>query len=428
MPPSLAGNQPPASRRFVISRLSGNSRSASRHIFSTEDAVRLARHRQPRLVFDFIEGGAGREVASSRNQSRFDEITLQPRVMADVGTRSLRKSILGCGYDLPFGIAPMGMCGLAWPGADRALAAAARDFNIPVCLSSAASTTIEEMREWAGENSWFQLYAGSSEAQSLALVERARAAGYETLVLTVDVPQVSRRLRDLRNGFSMPFRMRLRQFMDFATHPRWSLATLMHGAPKPANFVSDGGQVHFDRSASRAGADWAFLDRLRALWPGKLVIKGVTSAQDALRIQQAGADAIYVSNHGGRQLDSAPAAIDCLPQIRSAVGDDYPLIFDSGVRNGEDIVKALAMGADFVMLGRPMLFALGAEGARGLNSLVGILAEDVSLALAQTGLNDINTVSAAILENELTALRPASPVAIETSIKRVRAPKEANSK
>ncbi len=291
----------------------------------------------------------------------------------------------------------MGMCNLAWPHADRAIAEAASMFNIPVCLSSAASSSIEDMRSWAGENAWFQLYVGGPVEQAFEMVERAHAAGYRNLILTVDVPEVSRRVRDLRNGFSMPFRIGPKLFLDFATHPRWSLSTLWYGAPKPENFAADKNGTRFDRSASRAGADWEFLDRLRAKWHGNLIVKGVTSAPDAMRIKAAGVDAIYVSNHGGRQLDSAPAAIDLLPAIRKAIGSNYPLLFDSGIRNGEDIVKALAMGADFVMIGRPALYALGADGIKGLNALIKILADDASLTLAQTGLNDISAVSASIL-------------------------------
>jgi isopentenyl diphosphate isomerase/L-lactate dehydrogenase-like FMN-dependent dehydrogenase len=373
--------------------------SESNKIFSSQDALHFAKKRLPRLIFDFIEGATGREVSALRNLTRFDEITLQPRVMQNVETRSLNTKFLGKQYDLPFGIAPMGMCNLAWPGADKSLAEAALGFNIPVCLSSAASSSIEDMRSWAGENSWFQLYVGGSIEDSLSLVDRARNAGYETLVLTVDVPQVSRRLRDLRNGFQMPFKMTPKLFMDFATHPQWSLATLWQGVPEPINFKPISGNEKFDRNASRAGANWEFLNRLRDLWKGHLIVKGVTSAEDAVRIQQAGADAIYVSNHGGRQLDSAPAAIDVLPRIRRAVGEDYPLIFDSGVRSGEDVVKALAMGADFVMLGRPFMFALGAEGGCGVNSLIRILGEDASLTLAQTGLADVGDVCPNMLEN-----------------------------
>lgn len=343
----------------------------------------------PRLIFDFIEGAAGRETSAARNTRRFDDILLQPRVMADVRDRSLKTQLLGRNYDLPFGIAPMGMCNLACPDADARLGVLGKQRNLPVCLSSAASSTIEEMREWAGENAWFQLYVGQTMEQSLALVDRAKTAGYDTLVLTVDVPQVARRTRDLRNGFTVPFRIGPRQFLDFALHPRWSLATLKNGAPSPRNFDTNAGSA-FNRHASRAGADWAFLDRLRELWAGHLIVKGVTSATDALRIRAAGADAVYVSNHGGRQLDSAPAAIDLLPPIRRAVGPNFPLIFDSGLRSGEDVIKALALGADFVMLGRPILQALAAEGAVGLAALVDAIAGDITVAMAQLGVTGIH--------------------------------------
>lgn len=360
-------------------------------------------------MFDFIEGGAGREVASRRNTRRFDEIMLRTRVMEPVAERSLSTRLLGRTYDLPFGVAPMGMCNLSAPHADRSLAALARDRNLPVCLSSAASSTLEDMRKWAGENAWFQLYAGPSRDQTFALVDRAHNAGYETLVLTVDVPQVSRRLRDLRNGFQVPFRIGPRQVLDFALHPRWSLATLLNGPPRPMNFdTSPGGR--FDREASRAGADWAFLDGLRARWTGRLIVKGVTSPEDALRIRAAGADAVYVSNHGGRQMDSAPPAIDLLPPIRAAVGPDYPLLFDSGVRDGEDVVKALARGADFVMLGRPVLHALAAGGAAGLDALVDALAGDISVTMAQLGVTTTDQIGPGCLwSDQRRGLDPGDP-------------------
>lgn len=359
-------------------------------IFSTEDARRLARRRLPRLVFDFVEGAAGREVGAARNVSQFDCVMLQPRVMADVEQRSLMAQVMGRPYKLPFGIAPMGMCNLVHPQADTALANAAKDMGFPVCLSSAASTSIEDMARMAGSHAWFQLYFGTSREASLAMVERARVAGYDTLVLTVDVPQVSRRLRDLRNGFAVPFAMSPRAFFDFAAHPRWSLGTLAAGAPRPMNFSDDKGSDTFDRGASRSGADWAFLEVLRETWQGKLIVKGVTSPTDARRIRSLGADAIYVSNHGARQLDSVPPAIRLLPLIRAAVGPDFPLLFDSGIRNGEDIVKALALGADFVMIGRPALFALGAEGAAGLNALLNCFATDISVVMAQLGITSIH--------------------------------------
>ena len=371
------------------------SRKTSKRIFCTDDAHELARSRLPRLVLDYIEGAAGREVAVKRNQSRFDDIMLQPRVMNKTPNRTPATRFLGKDYGLPFGIAPMGMCNLSWPGADRFLAEAAGSFNMPICLSSAASSSIEEMHGWAGDKAWFQLYVGPSMDLSLDLVERARKAGYETLVLTVDVPKVARRVRDLKNGFQMPFSIGPKQFIDFACHPRWSLTTLMRGAPTPKNFSADGKQ--FDRHGSREGADWDFLDRLRELWKGRLVVKGVMSVPDALRIQASGVDAIYVSNHGGRQLDSVPPSIDLLPRIRAAVGPDYPLILDSGVRSGEDVVKALALGADFVMLGRPLLYALGAEADRGLYSLIRVFTEEIDLAMTQLGLGSIAELDAKCL-------------------------------
>ena len=378
--------------REIVTQAAGTEPDMLRRksrIFSTEDARRLARRRLPRLVFDYVDGAAGREAGAARNQARFDDILLQPRAMADVAERSLDVVLLGEEYGLPFGIAPMGMCNLVCLGADQRLAEAARAFRLPVCLSSAGSSPLEDMRTWAGDKAWFQLYFGRSEEASLAAVDRAQTAGYETLVLTVDVPQVSRRVRDVRNGFTMPFRISPRVFWDFATHPRWAIATLMSGAPSPQNFGAKDEEFKFDRNASRAGADWGFLEKLRDRWPGKLIVKGITSQSDARRVQSLGADAIYVSNHGARQLDSVPPAIDLLPLIRSTVGPDYPLIFDSGLRNGEDVVKALALGADFVMLGRPVLLALGAEGGSGLTALLNCFVEDISNAMAQIGAKSI---------------------------------------
>jgi L-lactate dehydrogenase (cytochrome) len=361
----------------------------SRNIYSTEDARRLAKRRLPRLIFDFIEGAAGREVGAIRNVSQFDDIMLQPRVMEDVSKCSLKTTLLGQTYKVPFGIAPMGMCNLTHPKADASLASTAKSMEFPLCLSSAASTSMEDMARMAGSRAWFQLYFGASVEASLSMVERALNAGYETLVLTVDVPQVSRRVRDLRNGFTVPFEMTPRAFLDFVTHPQWSLGTLAAGTPRPMNFTDSNGSNTFDREANRSGADWSFLKVLRDKWPGKLIVKGVTSAVDAHRIRGLGADAIYVSNHGGRQLDSAPPAIRLLPLIRAAVGPNFPLLFDSGIRNGEDIVKALALGADFVMIGRPALFALGAEGANGLNALLNCFATDIGVVMAQLGVTSI---------------------------------------
>ena len=377
------------------------------HIQCVEDARRAARRRLPRMLFDFIDGAAGEERASRRNREALDRIELLPRVLVNVEARRIACDLLGRRWNLPFGIAPMGMCDLAWPGADRAFADAARDHSIPHCLSTAASTSLEDCRARAGENAWFQLYVSDPET-GWDLVRRALDAGYEHLVLTVDTPVLSRRRRELRRGFKVPFRLGPSQLLDFALHPRWSLTTLARGVPKFGNNRPQPGSSSraFDRSQSRGAVDWAFLDALRERWPRSLVVKGVLLPEDAARIRAAGADAVYVSNHGGRQLDSAPAAIDALPGIRRAVGPDYPVLFDSGLRDGEDIVKAFALGASYVMLGRPFLYAAGAAGRAGVYRIIELLAEETSVALAQIGRTDIGALDERVLAGVGAAARP----------------------
>ncbi len=331
------------------------------------------------------------------NCTELAAIHLQPRVLVDVEDVSLACNLLGDGYGLPFGVAPMGMCDLACSGADAAISEQAARRRLPHCVSTAASTTMEDSFQQADAQAWFQLYAGTDVEQNEEMIGRAEAAGYEHLVLTVDTPRLSRRNRDARNGFQVPFQIGVRQFVDFALHPRWSLSALFDGPPKPMNYKTSKLGKSFQRNDSRGGIDWAFLENLRQRWRGKLIVKGVTSTRDAVQIKSLGADAIYVSNHGGRQLDSAPAAISVLPVIRAAVGKDYPLIFDSGIRAGDDIVRALALGADFVMLGRPVLFALGAGGADGLNSFLNHLEEDVKSVMAQIGVTKIHQINSSVL-------------------------------
>lgn len=362
---------------------------SSKRVVSCEDARRHARKRLPRLIFDYAEGATGREVAALKNREAFDAIELTPRVLQQVGQRSMLTNFLGQDFERPFGIAPMGMCNAIWPGADKMIAEAARQFKIPACLSLAGSSTIEEMHTWAKEAAWFQLYVNQTPEFALKMADRAQDSGYKKLILTVDVPQVSRRVRDIRNGFTLPFRMGPRHFLDFALHPHWSLVSLLSGKPSPKNFAVGSGPGGFDRNASRAGADWAFLDRIRERWKGALIVKGVMRPQDAQRIKEAGADAIWVSNHGGRQFDSAPPAITALPLVRQAIGPDMPILFDSGIRQGEDIACALALGANFVMLGRPVLYAIGAHGQKGLNALITLLSEELDVAMAQLGATSI---------------------------------------
>ncbi len=367
-------------------------------IHSSDDARVLARKRLPWMVFDYIDGAAGDESGERGNREAMRSIQLQPRVLNNVEHRNLGVRLFERDCVLPFGISPMGMCNLSAPGADLMLARLAASKCIPHCVSTAASTSLEQIFEAAEGNAWFQLYFSGDEAQSNKLLARAQSTGYQTLILTVDVPEVGRRPRELRRGFKMPFRMGPAQVLDFALHPRWSLSTLAHGRPQLANFGGDFGE--FNRSASRAGADWALLEKIRATWSGQLVVKGVLDPRDATRMVQLGVDAIQVSSHGGRQLNSGPPPILALAEIRSAVGDDYPLFYDSGIRSGEDVIKAYALGADFVFLGRILLFAMAAAGEIGLGQMIKVLADEVSIAMAQLGITGMAEVSRSSLAGQ----------------------------
>ncbi len=370
----------------------------SQKIFSIKDARELSRKRLPKLVFDFIDGASGDEKLAEINSRALDQIRLEPKVLRNVEKRSLKKKVLGYEFDFPFGFAPMGMTNLSWPGADSMLAAESARNNIPTCVSMASTTTLEKMYELSEGHSWMQLYIFQDENFVMELLDRAKNTGYEVAILTVDVPVLSRRTRDDKNGFSYPFKIGPKQFFDFATHPTWSLSTLLSGIPKPMNYVtSKSGDGIFKRKESRGSTDWDTLKRVRDKWKGKLIIKGVMSPDDAKQIKEAGADAIQVSNHGGRQLDSATAAINMLPLIRKSVGVDFPLIFDSGIRSGSDIVRALAFGADYAMIGRPVMYAMGADGKKGLRRIVEIIKEEASTTLGLVGLNDINDVTSNIV-------------------------------
>ena len=370
----------------------------STKIHTIDDAIRLSKKRLPKLVFDFIDGASGDDKLAEINSTALDQIRLEPKVFRNVENRNLSKKIFDFHFDYPFGFAPMGMTNLSWPEADKMIAKESAYNNIPTCVSMASSTTLEDMFTFSEGHSWMQIYIFQSEEFIMELLKRAESIGYKVLILTVDVPILSRRARDDRNGFGYPFKIGPKQFLDFALHPQWSLTTLFKGAPKPMNYVtSKSGDQIFRRKESRGATDWNTLKRVRDAWKGKLIIKGVMNSEDALKIKEAGADAIQVSNHGGRQLDSATASINALPLIRKALGDDFPILFDSGIRSGSDILRALALGADFVMFGRPLMYAIGADGAKGLRRIINLIKEELSTNLGLVGLTDINEVDKKII-------------------------------
>ena len=370
--------------------------SPSYKIFSVEDARILAKKRLPKLMFDFVDGASGDETLCEINSSALNQIRLEPRVLRNVEKRNLKKTILDIECDLPLGFSPMGMCNLTWPKADEMLANESLINNIPNCVSMASSTSLERMFELSNGKSWIQLY-NFDENFVMEILERAHQTGYKVAILTVDVPIQFRRAKDDKNGFTVPFNIGPKQILDFATHPLWSLSTLLSGIPKPMNYETSKSGNKFVRSQSRGATDWDTLKRVRDAWKGKLIVKGVMSPKDAVKVKEAGADAIQVSNHGGRQLDSALPAIEALPLIRNIVGKEFPLIFDSGIRGGSDIIRALALGANFVMLGRPLMYGIGADGSRGLKKILNIIKEELSTALGLVGLTDVNEISSEII-------------------------------
>ena len=370
--------------------------SASKKIHSIEDARNLAQKRMPKLMFDFVDGSAGDEKLCEINSTALDQIRLEPKVLRNVENRILKKKFLDIQFDQPFGFSPMGMCNLTWADADQMLANESIVNNIPTCVSMASSTSLEKMFELTKGRSWLQLY-NFQENFVMELLQRAEQTGYKVAILTVDVPIQFRRAKDNKNGFTVPFKIGPKQLLDFAMHPIWSLTTLFNGIPKPMNYETSKNGNKFIRTESRGATDWDTLKRVRDSWKGKLIVKGVMSPEDAIKIKNSGADAIQVSNHGGRQLDSATAAIEALPIIRNALGKDFPMLFDSGIRGGSDIIRALALGADYVMIGRPLMYGIGADGAKGLRRILDIIKDELSTALGLVGLTNINDITSEII-------------------------------
>jgi isopentenyl diphosphate isomerase/L-lactate dehydrogenase-like FMN-dependent dehydrogenase len=365
---------------------------------SVLDLRARARRRLPRFAFDFLDGGAGAETGLSRNCAALDRIRLLPRALVNVESRTLETEFFGRRWSAPFGVAPIGMANLIWPDADIQVVHAARAANIPYILSTAATTSLETIAAIAPEHAWFQLYVGKSEKIVSDLIDRVDRAGFDVLVITVDVPAPGRRLRDLRNGLSLPLRPSASWALELMSHPTWSLSTLRYGAPRFANLepyaetnASAASLASLMAEQSSGRLEWALIAQIRTRWKRRLVLKGILSPADALKARDHGADAIVVSNHGGRQLNAAPATIEALPAIRKAVGDDFPLIFDGGIRAGEDIAKALAAGADFTLLGRAVMYGAAAM-PQGAAHVIDLLQSELSQTCAQLGVVGIDEI------------------------------------
>ena len=367
------------------------------------DLRRRARQRIPHFVWEFLDSATGDEATTTRNRQALDQVLLRPSVLHGEISPDLTTKFLGRTYAAPFGIAPVGMSGLVWPNAERLLAQVAGEKNIPFGLSTVATQTPEDIGPISSGNGWFQLYPPRDLKILGSMLARIREAGFNTLVLTVDVPVASRRERQTRSGLRTPPKLTPRLLAQIVCCPAWAIGILKQGMPRMRfidDFTSPAAGLSSTAHAGyllRTSPDWDYLHHLREVWNGPLIVKGVLDPNTAIRLKSEGVDAIWVSNHAGRQFAAAPATIDALGPIRAALGDTYPLIMDSGIESGLDILRAFANGADFVMLGRAFHYGLGAFGKRGATHVVDILKADLTANMGQMGIIRLGEASNRLL-------------------------------
>ncbi|MFK4654270.1 (S)-mandelate dehydrogenase [Bradyrhizobium japonicum] len=375
-----------------------------------DDLRLMAQKRLPKIAFDFIEGGVDDEISLWHNREVFKRHKLLPRYLVDVSKREQKCVLLGQSYAYPFGISPMGVIGLFRPNADLMLAEAAKIANIPYIMSSASNASIEAAAKTAPKNTWFQIYATSKPEITEDLVRRARDLALTTLVVTIDVPVYSNRERNRRNGFARPLKMSPSIVLEALRHPGWLFDFIRTGgiplmenwAPYAPKGASSGDVADLYGMLTPAPMiTWSTIERIRSLWSGNLVIKGILHPDDAIRAANLGAEAIIVSNHGGRQLDPAPSPLELLPSIHAAVGERVELILESGVRRGSDVIIALCLGARFVLFGRPALYGAAAGGAAGVSRAIEIMRKEIDVVMAQIGCSSIKELGPHYLWEEL---------------------------
>jgi isopentenyl diphosphate isomerase/L-lactate dehydrogenase-like FMN-dependent dehydrogenase len=395
------------------------------HAVNIEALQRAAHRRLPRLIRDYLEGGAEDHVTVRANREVFEAIRFSPRTLVDVSQRSQKARVLGQLFDCPFGIAPLGAAGLFCHQAEIKLARAARAANVPFVLSNHSFIPVARVAQESGGPPWVQIYLSHNRDLARIALQRARDAGCEVIVLTTDVPVGGNREYNIRNGFGMPLRLSLRNTSDALLHPAWFAGVFLRlwfGVGTPALLAEWG--IRHDT------VDWDHFAWLRDAWRGKLLVKGILAVEDAQLAAQHGADGIIVSNHGGRQLDGAPSPMEVLPQIASAVGDQLAIAVDGGFRRGADIVKALALGADLVFVGRPALYGAAAGDEAGVRRTLQILKNEVDRVLALLGCRTIEELGPPFLRYVPRELgRPLSAVSLAapTPLRPLNAPRSAAS-
>ena len=364
------------------------------------DLEKLAQKRIPRFSWDYMSGGIGREQAVKNNIKSLDKVRLTPRYLTkEADHPDCSKTLLGQTYSLPFGVAPIGLSGIIWPRASEHLARAAKKANIPFTLSSYSTSSIEQIGEISQStrgNHWYQHYSVRDDTINAAMIERAKANHFDTLIITVDIPTGPRRDRDIRNGLSIPPRFNVRTVTDMLLKPRWTLEMLQQGVPEflnvkpylpPNASLQEVGQLLGELNEGHVTLEK--LTWYRDQWPGKMLVKGILHPDEAKACEAIGMDGIVVSNHGGRQLDAASNAIECLSTIKAVVGPDFIVVADGGIRCGLDIARYIACGADFVLLGRAFMFAMAALGRAGADHAISILSAEFITTMRQLGCNSV---------------------------------------
>ena len=368
------------------------------------DLRELARRRVPRAFFEYADHGAYDELTLRANRDALEALRFRQRVMVDVAARNLATTLIGQPVSMPLALAPVGLTGLQRGGGEILAARAALAAGIPFCLSTMSICSIEQVRAAVGAPFWFQLYVMRDRGFTHSLIERAAAAGCSALMLTVDLPLQGQRHREHKNGLAVPPRLTPRNFFDILRRPAWAWSVLRGPGRSFGNLqgrVAEAASLttlsqwiaqQFDPSLS-----WRDLDWIRARWPGKLIVKGILDAADASIAAQAGVDAIVVSNHGGRQLDGAPATIHALPRVVEAVAGACEVWFDGGILSGQSLLKALALGARAGLIGKAFTYGLGARGEAGVAQVVEFIRRELDVSLALTGQTDVRTVTRDIL-------------------------------
>jgi len=359
-----------------------------------------AQKRIPKFGFDATDGGAGRDGGVARNASALDAIELMPRYGIDNGTCDMETELFGKKYSAPIGIAPMGLPGIVWPGAEKYLAKAAKKARIPYTAGTVASSTVEELAELAEDMLWFQLYRmpQRDHADGFDLVRRAQSAGAQALMITMDVPLRTKRPREVRRGLVLPFKMNARTVWDVVTSPAWLMSYFEHGLARFANYkpyveapaTPQKLASYSNRDHSGGGAfSWEEVKRYRDVWKGPLIAKGIQHPEDALKAVSVGCDGVVVSNHGGRQIEGLPSSVDVLPAIVDAIGSRATIILDSGVRTGLDVTRGLVLGANAAFSGKAYLYGLGAIGGEGADYVIELFKEEIRDTLRQCGRNSV---------------------------------------